>query len=340
MAEIGDAVNLRDFAALHVGTQVGDVAEVISETNQWAEDAPMVEANNLDHHTTIERLTNPTGNVRAINEYVADSKGSERQVVESISLLQNRSAIDIDLVNMAGDPAKFRWEKDKAHITGIGEKAADLLIYGDQTTTPREFNGLAKRYSTPSATNLSRGFQLIDGGGTGSTNTSMYLVGWGQNTAYIVYPKGSSGGISIEDRGMRTKDSTSGSLDVYETVIKWNMGLAIEDYGYGVRACNIDVATLTKNGSTGADLVDICDRMVSRIKDTNTVTPAFLVNRWAHSFLSRQCSNRQNNLLAMDNFTGKDGKTRRVLTYNGIPIRRLDAILNTETAVSGTFASL
>ena len=98
--------------------------------------------------------------------------------------------------------------------------------------------------------------------------------------------------------------------------------------------------TLTKTGSTGSDLVDLMDRAVSRLETGMNVAPAFMVNRWIHSFLSRQASNRSNNMLSMENFTGANGKTRRVLMYNGIPIRRMDSIVNNEATVSGTFASL
>jgi hypothetical protein len=341
MAEIGDAVNLRDYAANNVGDKVGMIAEVINETNEWTEDALFVEANQRDHHVTIERLTKPAAGRRRINQGVAASKGSERQVSEGISMFENRSHIDKKLVELSPDPMKFRFNKDKAHFAAVGEQVASDLIYGNSSADPAQFNGFNTRYSTPSATINTRGFQLIDGGGTGSSNTSIILAGWGENTVYGIYPKGSAIGLDTEDKGEQQIDRTDGTrIAMYETIVKWDVGLAIEDYRYAVRACNIDVNTLTKTGSTGTDLVDIMDRCVSRLETGMNTSPAFMVNRWIHSFLSRQVSNRGNNLLSMENFTGADGKTRRVLMYNGIPIRRMDSITNDEAAVTGTFASL
>jgi len=56
----------------------------------------------------------------------------------------------------------------------------------------------------------------------------------------------------------------------------------------------------------------------------------FYCNQKIKSFLRRQISNKvANSTLMMENVAGK-----HVMTFDGIPVRRVDAILNTEAVVS------
>ena len=44
----------------------------------------------------------------------------------------------------------------------------------------REFDGVATRYATPGA-------QVLDAGSSDTDNTSIFLIGWGVNTCYLIY---------------------------------------------------------------------------------------------------------------------------------------------------------
>ncbi len=52
----------------------------------------------------------------------------------------------------------------------------------------------------PSAGNAQN---IIDAGGTGTDNTSIWLV-WGENTVHGIFPKGQKAGIQMEDKGRDT----------------------------------------------------------------------------------------------------------------------------------------
>jgi len=56
---------------------------------------------------------------------------------------------------------------------------------------------------------------------------------------------------------------------------------------------------------------------------------AFYGNRTVSSFLRRQITNKDNVNLLFENVGGK-----KVTTFDGVPFRRTDAILNTEAAVA------
>ena len=58
--------------------------------------------------------------------------------------------------------------------------------------------------------------------------------------------------------------------------------------------------------------------------------PAFYMNRKARSFLRRQIANK----VAASTLTMEDVAGKKVITFDGIPVRRCDALLNTETAIA------
>ena len=55
----------------------------------------------------------------------------------------------------------------------------------------------------------------------------------------------------------------------------------------------------------------------------------FYCNRTVRSFLRRQIANRVASNLTLDNFSGKT-----VMAFDGIPVKRVDEILDSESAVS------
>ena len=76
--------------------------------------------------------------------------------------------------------------------------------------------GLSSRYSDLSATNAQN---IIDAGGTGTDNTSIWLVVWGENTVHGIFPKGQKAGIQMEDKGQQTlKDANGGQYEGYRTL--------------------------------------------------------------------------------------------------------------------------
>ena len=97
-----------------------------------------------------------------------------------------------------------------------------------------------------------------------------------------------------------------------------------------VRIPNIDVSNLTANASgSSADLVDLMVQAIEKVPNLSLGRATFYGNRTISSILRRQITNTNNVRIAMDEVAGK-----RVMTFDGIPFRRNDAILNTEAVVS------
>lgn len=306
--------------------KVAKVAELLTETNGILDDAVFVECNDGTSHRTTVRTGLPAVAWRKLNYGVPNSKSRTAQVKDSAGMLETYSKTDKALIDMSGDPGAVRMSEDRAFIEAMNQEMATTMFYGDTSVHPERFLGLAPRYNDLSAEN---GDNIIDAGGTGADNTSIWLVVWGENTCHGIYPNGSQGGISHRDLGEDTaNDGNGGEYQIYRTHYKWDCGLTVRDWRYVVRIANVDVSALTKDASAGADLIDLMVQAVETLPGEIMGRASFYANRTVRSFLRRQITNKDNVWLNMGEVAGK-----KVVQFDDIPVRRTDAILNTEERV-------
>lgn len=102
-------------------------------------------------------------------------------------MLETYAEVDKSLADLNGNTAEFRLSEDRAFIEAMNQQMAQTLFYGDSSVNPQQFMGLSSRYSSLSAGNAQN---IIDAGGTGTDNTSIWLVVWGENTVHGIFPKG------------------------------------------------------------------------------------------------------------------------------------------------------
>jgi len=191
--------------------------------------------------------------------------------------------------------------------------------------------GLTPRFNDP---NAETGSQLVDGGGTGSDNTSIWFIVWGDRTCHGIYPKGTSGGLSREDKGKTTKEGPDGSLyDVHREKFNWHLGLSVRDWRYVSRICNIDVNNLNASATSGsADLADLMITAYYKLyqRRVSGGRAAIYCNTVIKEYLHKQMLKANSNtFLRMQEWDGEE-----VMTFLNIPIRETDALVNTEEAVS------
>lgn len=321
---------LADIATrLDPDNSVAQVIELLNQTNPILEDMTWIEGNLPTGHKTTIRSGLPTGTWRKLNYGVQPEKSTTVQVTDTTGMLESYAEVDVDLVKLNNNEAAFRLSEDRAFIEGMNQTMATTLFYGDASLDPEKFTGLAARYSQKSG--VENGENIILGGGSGSDNTSIYLVVWGPNTIHGIYPKGSTAGLRVKDLGEDTVyDANGGRFQAFRTHYKWDCGLTLRDWRYVVRIANIDVSDLTKNASAGADLIDLLSQAVEIPPNLNLGRAVFYANRTITSFLRRQIANKvAGSTLTMDQVAGK-----KVLTFDGIPFKRTDALLNTEATIS------
>jgi len=306
--------------------KISKIVEILGATNEILDDMPWIAANDGTGHKTTIRSGLPVGTWRLLNYGVFPEKSTTVQVRDGTGMLESYSEVDKALVDMSDDKPAFLLSESKAFLEGMSQTQATTVIYGDSSVFPERFTGLTPRFNSLSAEN---GQNIIDAGGTGSNNTSIWLICWDESTVHGIYPKGTTGGLKQEPTRQETLfDAQGGRYEGYRTHFLWYCGLSVRDWRYIVRIANIDRPALTKNAATGADLIDLMVQAIELLPNTRMGRPVFYVNRNVRSFLRRQIANKSNVWLNMEEVAG-----RKVMTFDGIPVKRVDAILNTEARV-------
>jgi len=314
------------------------IAELLSQSNEILEDCVFKEGNLPTGDRVVIRTGLPTVYWRALNQGIPNSKSTTAQVDEACGILEARSEVDKDLAMLNGNTAQFRLSEDVAFLEAMNQTMATTLFYGNPATDPKQFLGIAPRYSALSGSNSAN--NVISAGGSSGNLSSVYLVVWGDNTVYCPFPKGSSAGLMHEDLGEQTVYNSDGSrLQAYATRYQWKNGLVVKDWRYIVRICNIDIAALKTTSGTQAStvatqLVKCMNLALARIPNYGMGRPAFYMNRSIYSGLSIQAMDRSQNILAVQEGLSQFGTPQNWLSFLGVPCRRVDTILNTESTVS------
>lgn len=303
------------------------IVELLNQDNEILQDATVVEGNLPTGHRTTVRTGLPSATWRKLNYGVARSKSQTAQVQDSAGMLEAYAEVDKALADLNGNTAAFRMSEDMAFLESMNQTMASTLFYGDTDVNPERFMGLAPRYNDLSAAS---GANIIDAGGTGSDNTSIWLINWDPNTAHLFYPKGSKAGWQHDDLGQETlTDAAGGYYEGYRTHYKWDLGFTLRDWRYAVRIANIDISDLSSTVATGADLVDLLVTALEQVKGMKGRT-VFYANRTILTMLRRQIVGADKNVrLGLDEVFGK-----KSVTVDGVPIRKTDALLNTEAQVT------
>ncbi|MGE4334971.1 MAG: major capsid protein [Pigmentiphaga sp.] len=312
--------------------KIAKIVELLAQTNGIIEDMTLLEGNLPTGHRTTVRVGIPVPTWRKLYGGVQPTRSTTAQVTDNCGMLEAYAEVDKALADLNGNTAAFRLSEDTAHIEGMNQEMASTSIYGNEGTDPAKFTGLAARYNSLSAPS---GENIISGGGSDSDNTSIWLVVWGPNTVHGIYPKGSKAGLSAEDKGQVTienVDGNGGRMEGYRTHYKWDLGLTVRDWRYAARIANIDVSALTDSGTAKASteaLIRLMIQASERIPNFGMGRAAWYVNRTIRENLRLGILSKIANNLTWETVAGK-----RVMMFDDIPVRRTDAILNTEATVS------
>lgn len=326
--------------------KIADMAELMSQCNELEDDWAYVEGNLTTGHVVTLRTALPQGTARRFNQGVAYTKSSAAQLTFGMMMLDAYSQIDKKLADLGGNTAANREKEDVAHMEGMSQQMSGYDVYGNGVTTPTQFSGLATYFAAIAA--AQNGVNVINMGGTGNSNTSIWLLGHGNQTLYSIYPKGTKAGLIFENKGdvVPAYDSSQRRYEAYTSYFSWNKGIAIEDWRYIVRLANIDTTTAGLAGSTPPDLfaamskavvrLPTAGRMVSGITKTDApdrVAPPvrlkFYCDRTSREYMDIQAIRDKNVLLRPEDYAG-----RPIVNFRNIAIGVVDQILDTEATVS------
>lgn len=318
-----------------------DLMEIVEAVNSNQDDLlkflPWQECNMLEGHKITRRSYVPIPTLRKDNEGVNPTASVTQTVVEPTAMLEDRSEIDEKhLMRIpAGKRDQYRRNEDIAHVEGMGQKFAKMLIWGTTnnaaTASPEAFLGLQQRLADVSLTTV-----IDNTGTTAATLTSIYVMSLGMKGAYCIHPAPIDDqtfmGLALRNKGREfryTSDPSSSQTGLYKfvTQFQWACGLAVADELSIGRVANIDITStsgkkpfnedklieLLEIGHFGAGTIIVMNKTIKtqariRLKDKTNV-------HW-------------------DVAQGLSG--RKILTFDEIPVIGLDTniITNTETQVT------
>jgi hypothetical protein len=306
--------------------------ELLSKRTEILEDIPWLEGNLTTGHRITQRTSLPTPTTRMFNQGHTRTKSTRAQIDETCAMYSDYSEVDCELVDLyGGQAAAYRASEDKAHIEGFSQQMAFDLFFANVGTNPLKFNGFATRYNDVNlgeSAGAAKDGYVVDGGGTGSDNMSIWLIKWGRDTVHGIYPRGTQAGLQTIDKGeQRVLDENSKPFQAFVTYFAWKVGLCVEDPRAVVRICNLDFSNLATN-STPADLFKLMTRAIDRL-DGIGGKPVFYMNRACRSFLREAALTKSSSTTTFDNVAGKP-----VMSVYGVPCKVVDALGIAEAQVT------
>lgn len=327
-----NCITLADWAKrLDPDGKVAAIVELLNQRNEILTDMLWKQGNLPTGHRVTVRTGLPTVAWRLLNQGVTPSKGTTAQIDEACAMMEAWSEVDKKIADLEDNVAAFRLSEAVGFIEAMNQEMASTLFYGNSSVSPEEFTGLSARYSSLSAANAQN---IINGNGAASVNSSIWLIVWGENTVYGIFPKGSQAGLKHMDHGEVTVETTAGiagsRMRAYQDQWTWDCGIALKDWRYAVRIANIDISNLIAK-SSAADLIELMIKAVHRIPNLNEGKAVFYMNRTCFQMLDIF---RRDDVVSGGGlkFENVDGQIQ--YSFRGIPIRICDALLETEATVS------
>lgn len=340
----GDILTLADIQKqLDPNGMVANFADLLAQSNPILDDIPWVPSNLPTAHRSTINVGLPTTSLRRVNEGVAATKATFSQIEDGMSLLNSWSHTDAKLLELSGDPAAIRFNQSRAFIESMGQKATELIFYGDEASDDKEFNGFRLRsaYSTLANDNV------FDAGDTNANvQSSIWLIGWAPDKIFGIYPQHTSAGLAHRDHGLKpwsvstdAAPTTIGSatLSAFIDEWSWDMGLVVKDWRYAVRIANVSDSDVLNPGSTNqgltaytTNIMYLMARAMHRIPNLSACNPVFYMPRSLMEGFDVQALARTTaNVFATEQVEGKV-----VTTYRGIPMKVVDQLTYTEPVVT------
>jgi hypothetical protein len=336
MAGIGNTfLNLIDMYKTGGSPEVAAVVEVLQQLNPLMLDAVTAEANMGTFHRHTIRTGLPTVTWGLLYQGIPQSKSTTQQVDDTTGFVEGLSTVDTRLLDISPNPAAVRLSEGRSFLEAMAQEVQKGFFYHDTATAPQKFKGLSARYGKLGGGGA--GNQIVDAGGTGSDNTSIWFVTHGDNYTTLIHPKGTQAGVTREDKGEQRVTDSNGVYYVKEELFRQHIGVAVRDWRFNARIANIDVSDVQAGT---VDLYKYMRKATYKLQDRRAVKmngdiPAqgrtvIYMNRDMIEALDAQGPTAAQ-LGAASRHDGARGQGSQ--TYRGIPIRETDALINAEARV-------
>lgn len=333
MATIGNSfINLIDlYRRTDNNRAIVPVIEALNTLNPFMKDAVAIEANQGTTHKSTTRTGLPDVTWGKLYQGIPQSKSTTQQVEDVTGFVEGLSFVDNRLLRLSKNPAAIRMSEAQPFLEAIAQEVATNIFYSDTATTPERFKGLGARYDTLANS------QVVNGGGVGSDNTSIWFVTHGERQTAMIFPQGTAAGVTRDDHGeVRVTDDLGNAYYGKEEEFRQHVGIAVGDYRFNARIANIDVSELVAGN---VDIYALMRKAYWRLQGRRAGKPggtgmvsqgrtAIYANRLVLEALDAQASENDKVRLTRDEVEGGE-----IVAYRQLPIRETDALINAEAAL-------
>lgn len=305
--------------------RIAQIAELLNTDNPILQDIPLMEANGATGHLVTDRTALPavTSAWRKFNQGVDPTKSKTAQFTEACGMLEMKAVVDKKLAELNGNVDAFRASEAKPTIEALGQEVARAVFYQSASLDPEKIHGLSPRY--PASTGYTASSYVKLGTSPSGVNChSIWLITWGPETIFGIYPKGGKGGLQQKDMGLQyVPDASSKLFLAFVEQFNWDLGLCVRDYRHAVRYQWDPDEEADSEKTVYLALQD----MVGLIKKIGP-SSRFYMNRTSYAKLAAQLLSNDASALSFVEINGG-----RVPMIYGIPIRIEDALI-AESALS------
>jgi len=304
---------------------------------------PLVSSNNILSNIATRTDSLPVASTRRFNEGIKATAAKNAPINDPIAMFEDYSEVDKDLWEIQNDPNAWRADQDMNHIEGLFQLMESTLLYGSLATNPGGFNGLATRFNNlESYPNGDQSWQpnVWNGGASSGNVTSAWMIEFGDDTVYGIYPPNTPAGLSIRDLGESTKELASATgaqglnymYQVLRTMLRWYLGIQIADERCVQRICNINPTALSTNNFDENIFIQAKNWLPRAGEAPGTI---ILVNRALKTQIDiRAVSQKINTYFTPPGDGSMDVFGKAVTKFQNIPIYVAEKILSTETVLT------
>jgi hypothetical protein len=314
-------------------------------TGRWPmlEEGQWVQANDDTSHEFIRTVNEPTGTLVRYNEGT-DSEAVSTQVIrEQIARLESVLTIDIRVLEKSPDPVAYIKDQEAAFMRGmikhwhkiifsapIADGAATGL-YGDMQLNPLSINGLAARYKATTTSSSAVDNVRDFGGADASVAASMWLIKHGPTGLRFLYPRTASRTLNIRNmKEQVTHDAAGKELVKLWERFEWEFGIMIGDERNVQRLKDIDTVTADDWAGNASNVSEnaLID-MIERLPGGDPEGCVFYCGANIMSGLRKMLNSKTNVYFDEQTVWG-----RKMITFQGIPVVRCDALKANEGLTS------
>lgn len=329
---------------------ISAIIEMLCELNPVMEDAIFTECNEGKTHLTTIRTGLPDIAWGKLYKGIPQSKSNRQQVRDTTGFLTGMLEVDQRMLDLHKDKQSvYLTDEARGFLESLSQKMQLNFFYGDESVTPEGFTGLAPRYAywntSRTVNNSSR--QVINGGGAGTDNYSIWFVTHGDSFTSIIHPKNTEAGIKRTPfPNQLTLDADGNKYPVYNETYEWHLGVSVRDWRNNARIANISEADLLSGNVKLFDLMHSAYHRMHRTipvaygqteknkgTDPGKGKTVCYMNRVCLEWLEKQdvaMGGMANTALRI---TPAENAGREVKMFRDIPIRITDALLTYEDVV-------